>query len=33
MTSPASSEARLESGLGEEYEHQPVPAAARKSLF
>ncbi len=33
MTSPASAEGRLESGLGEEYEHQPVPAVARKSLF
>lgn len=33
MTSSASTEAHSESGLGEEYEHQPVPAAARKSLF
>jgi cytosine permease len=33
MTSPASTGADIESGLGEEYEHEPVPAAARKSLF
>jgi cytosine permease len=33
MTSPAATEAHSESGLGEEYEHEPVPAAARKSLF
>lgn len=33
MTSSASTEAHSESGLGEEYEHEPVPAAARKSLF
>jgi cytosine permease len=33
MTSPASPGAHVESGLGEEYEHEPVPAAARKSLF
>ena len=33
MTSSASTEAHSESGLGEEYEHEPVPATARKSLF
>ena len=33
MTSSASAEADSQSGLGEEYEHEPVPAAARKSLF
>jgi cytosine permease len=33
MTSSASTEAHSDSGLGEEYEHEPVPAAARKSLF
>lgn len=33
MTSPAPTETHSESGLGEEYEHEPVPAAARKSLF
>ena len=33
MTSSAPTEPHSESGLGEEYEHEPVPAAARKSLF
>jgi cytosine permease len=33
MTSAASTGAHIESGLCEEYEHEPVPAAARKSLF
>jgi cytosine permease len=33
MTSPTSTGAHIETGLGEEYEHEPVPAAARKSLF
>ena len=33
MTTSASTEAQSESGLGEEYEHEPVPVAARKSLF
>lgn len=33
MTSSATTETPSESGLGEEYEHEPVPAAARKSLF
>src|ERR1051326_9043249 len=33
MTTSASTEAQSESGLGEEYEHEPVPLNARKSLF
>lgn len=33
MTSSAPTETHSESGLGEEYEHEPVPAGARKSLF
>ncbi len=33
MTSSVPIETHSESGLGEEYEHEPVPAVARKSLF
>ena len=33
MTSSAPTEPHSESGLGEEYEHEPVPASARRSLF
>jgi cytosine permease len=33
MSTSTTSVAQIESGLGEEYEHEPVPLAARKSLF
>jgi cytosine permease len=33
VTKPLSAEAQIEAGLGEEYEHEPVPLSARKSLF
>lgn len=33
VVKPASTVAHVEAGLGEEYEHEPVPEHARKSLF
>jgi len=33
MDTPPTADGRLDAGLGEEYEHEPVPASARRSLF